>query len=512
MHGSVLGWFISAIRTADVAGKDVLEVGSWDANGAIRPMITIHGPRTYLGVDIQIGPGVDAQVDCEHLTDVLGADCADVVISTEMLEHVTDWQRCVREMIAALRPGGVLLWTTRSIPFAYHEPPDCWRYTPAAMVEIIRRAGLEPQVVCGDPEHPGVFVRAHKPERWPGWTNPELDNVEGVTPVHEPLKILGLPTNADGCGYYRFWQPYNQMNFKSGHLIAIPYPHVTPYEPSLTEVQSMDIVAQQRPTGKRGLDIWKRWKGETLLVYESDDNVVEADTNLQNWQMSRMVETTTECMRLADLVTTTTEYLADKMRKTNPNVVIIPNYVHEDILSIERPQRDQVTVCWAGGSTHLQDLAMIQQPLNAALDQTGADIHFIGEDFRPLFGHRGRFTWFHQNVWEYYANIDGDLAVIPLRPTPFNDARSHIKALEYASLGIPVVASNVPAYRDFVLDGVTGYLVDSEDQWRRRITELASDEDMRTEMGAKAKTIAHNHTIQEHWPQWVRAYEGALNG
>lgn len=512
MHGSVLGWFISAVRNVDIAGKDILEVGSWDANGTIRPMIEIHGPRTYLGVDIQTGPGVDAQVDCHQLTDILGANCADMIVSTEMLEHVRDWKTCIQQMIAALRPGGVLLWTTRSVPFAYHEPPDCWRYTQQAMFDILTRAGLEPQVVCADPEHAGVFVRARKPEHWAGWTNPDLDDIDGVTPVRDPLKILGLPMNADGCGYYRFWQPYKQLDEKSGHLIAIPVPVAAPYEPTLPEIEDMDVVAQQRPSGKRGLGEWRKWKGKTLLVYESDDNVVEADTNLPHWQTSRMVETTTECMRLADLVTTTTPYLAEKMRKTNPNVAVIPNYIHEDLLTVDRPRREQTTICWAGGSTHLQDLAMIQRPLNAALDHTRADIHFLGEDFRPLFGYRGQFTPFQRNVWDYYSAIDGDLAVIPLRSTPFNDARSPIKALEYASLGIPVIASNVEPYRHFVVDGVTGYLVNNEDQWQQRIIELVNDPETRSEMGAKAKAVAHNHTIQEHWPEWVRAYEGAVNG
>jgi hypothetical protein len=475
-------------------------------------MVMIHQPRSYVGVDRQDGPGVDRLVDCEHLTDVFDSNCADVIVCTEMMEHADDWRACVREMVAALRPGGVLLLTTRSVGFAYHEPPDNWRYTQAAFLEILTRANLEPQVVCADPEMPGVFVRARKPEAWSGWLNPDLDDVEGVTPVKEPLKILGLPANADGCGYYRFWQPYKQLTEKSGHLVAIPYPQNVPYDPTLPEVEEMDVVAQQRPHGERGLKEWTRWKGRTKLVYESDDNVSDADTNLPHWQTPRMVNTTTECARLADLVTVSTEPLAERLRRVNDNVLVIPNYVHEDLLRFERPHRDKTTICWAGGATHLQDLAMVQQPLNGVLDTTDADIHFIGEDFRSLFGHRGRFTPFHQSVWSYYGNIDGDLAIIPLRETEFNRARSYIKALEYAALGIPVVASNIEPYRDFVVDGVTGYLANTEAQWSMRVAELVRDPQMCGEMGLKAKELARGYTIQQHWPKWVDAYEGVVNG
>lgn len=512
VHGSVLGWFISAVRPTDVAGKDILEVGSWNANGTIRPMIEIHSPRTYLGVDIQTGPGVDAQVDCHHLTETLGSDCADMVIATEMLEHARDWQTCIREMIAALRSGGILLWTTRGPGFEYHEPPDYWRYTQAALHEVLLRAGLEPQVVCADPEKRGVFVRARKPERWTGWINTDLDDIDGITPTKEPLKIMGLPFHADGCGYYRFWQPYKQLYENSGHTIHIPPAEKAPYIPSFPEVEAMDLVAQQRPAGDWWLKEWRQWKGRTKLVYETDDYVMRVDTNLAHWQADEKVRTTTECVQLADLVTVSTSTLADNLSHYNENVVVIPNFIHEDLLKIERPHRDQITINWAGGSTHLQDLAMIQQPLMAALDTTGADIHFLGEDFRPLFGHRGRFTPFYQDLWEYYQRIDGDLTVVPLRSTPFNDSRSYIKCLEMAGLGIPVVASNVPPYRDFVVDGVTGYLVTTEAQWLRRITDLASDPDMRAEMGAKAKALAQTYTIQENWHHWVRAYEGVING
>ena len=41
----------------------MLEVGSLNVNGSIRPMIESRGPRSYLGVDVLDGPGVDRVVD-----------------------------------------------------------------------------------------------------------------------------------------------------------------------------------------------------------------------------------------------------------------------------------------------------------------------------------------------------------------------------------------------------------------------------------------------------------------
>jgi SAM-dependent methyltransferase len=186
LHASVLNWFAGMSCEEDYAGKDVLEVGSFNVNGSVRPMVEGYDSRTYVGIDRTDGPGVDRVVDVESLTETLGVDCADVLISTEMLEHCTNWRRCVREMVEALRPGGLLLLTTRSGGFPYHCPPDNWRYTLVAMLDIFGgHAGLSVETCVDDPEAPGVFVRARKPSDWSGWLRADLGDVVGVTSTGE---------------------------------------------------------------------------------------------------------------------------------------------------------------------------------------------------------------------------------------------------------------------------------------------------------------------------------------
>jgi glycosyltransferase involved in cell wall biosynthesis len=112
-------------------------------------------------------------------------------------------------------------------------------------------------------------------------------------------------------------------------------------------------------------------------------------------------------------------------------------------------------------------------------------------------------------VGDYYKLYDFDIAIAPLADRPFNKAKSHLKALEAAARGVPIVAQDMEPYREFVVDGVTGYLVRSGEEWTKRLTELIHDEQAREEMGAAAKVVASRYTMQGNWELWQAAYEEA---
>jgi SAM-dependent methyltransferase len=140
-----------------VAGAKVLEVGSYDTTGTVRPVVERLRPQRYVGVDIVPGPGVDFICDVHELAVTFGAASFDIVLATELLEHVRDWRHAVQQMLTVLRPGGLLLLTTRSRGFRFHYGPfDYWRFEAADMEAIFARSELI--ALESDPLAPGVFV------------------------------------------------------------------------------------------------------------------------------------------------------------------------------------------------------------------------------------------------------------------------------------------------------------------------------------------------------------------
>lgn len=162
LHASVLEYVARQVDAHQLAGRSVLEIGSYNVNGSVRHLFT--GP--YFGVDTRPGPGVDLVID-ELQHDYNGGGY-EVVVSTETLEHDPFPWLTLQAAYCAIEPAGHLLVTARAFnqqgcfPFHAHLD-DFWRFSRLGMERLLAHIGFEVLDCSKDPEYPGVFATARRP-------------------------------------------------------------------------------------------------------------------------------------------------------------------------------------------------------------------------------------------------------------------------------------------------------------------------------------------------------------
>ena len=318
-------------------------------------------------------------------------------------------------------------------------------------------------------------------------------------------------TTPGAVSYYRIKLPMEQLAAHGHEVHMIRGADVRP-----PEAAEWPLIIGQRVDKHGALPAWRRFRARSKLVYETDDDVFSVEP--VNWEAygtysrADVQDAVRHAAEVANVVTVTTGPLAQVMRQFNDNVVILPNFLPGWVCDLPRAGRERPVAGWSGGASHGRDIQEIASPLRRFLDRHPSwDAMLQGTDYRPTIRHPrvGFQPWIKitEDDRGYYQALDWDIGLAPMAPGGvFNRSKSHVRALEYAARGIPVVASDCEAYRDFVLHGVTGFLVRYDHEWLKYLGELASDEAMRREMGEKAREHARNFTIEGNWQLWEQAY------
>jgi SAM-dependent methyltransferase len=91
-------------------GKNVIEIGSWDANGSVR---SFFSECRYVGVDIAEGKGVDLVHSGQDVN--FPDNEFDVAISCECFEHNAFWKATFLNMCRMLKSGGLFLMSCATL-------------------------------------------------------------------------------------------------------------------------------------------------------------------------------------------------------------------------------------------------------------------------------------------------------------------------------------------------------------------------------------------------------------
>ena len=256
-------------------------------------------------------------------------------------------------------------------------------------------------------------------------------------------------------------------------------------------------------------------KGNVKFRWRDGENGFDLKANVSRY------DGFVRCVELADMVTTTTDYIADKFRPLNKNVRILPNSIDLGLWKpLRRPAKyaDQVRIGWFGGDSHYVDLLVIKDAIPKILQKYPQARFVIQAPKHPEWVSvfkdipQDRFEWYPWVDLRYYtlflASRHIDIGLCPLADNTFNKCKSSIKWMEFAAFRTPSICQNIPPYSKTIDNGSDGLLADTEQEWVDHISMLIEDRDTRNIMGSSAyDSVARDHELSKNCRLWERAYK-----
>jgi SAM-dependent methyltransferase len=96
----------------------------------------------YIGADL--GENTNAKIQLEPQGKIpLNNASVDLVLSTQVLEHVDDPKLYLTEAARVLKQDGLLILTTHGYWMYHPDPKDFWRWTSAGLKKIVEESGFE---------------------------------------------------------------------------------------------------------------------------------------------------------------------------------------------------------------------------------------------------------------------------------------------------------------------------------------------------------------------------------
>ncbi len=264
-------------------------------------------------------------------------------------------------------------------------------------------------------------------------------------------------------------------------------------EVSAQDLRSARAVFFSRALSRRSVDLMEAArKAGCPTVYDADDNLLLIDQLIadpENPWRRVFGEARTEIEALtrgADLVKVYSRSAVPIFERLNRNVVCIrpprpPVEPGVEPLTVAAPARFGFF-----GSAYKDDefpavAAAVERLVRAG---GGPGFEVVGFVPRPLaqvpgvrwFPWRSRYPEFRR----FLATRGWAAGLAPLRDTEFNRCKAAAKYLEYASLGIAGIYSDVPTYREAVSHRITGLLVEHErpEAWEEAIDLLVRDPEL----------------------------------
>ena len=218
-------------------------------------------------------------------------------------------------------------------------------------------------------------------------------------------------------------------------------------------------------------------KKKVLICYDFDDAVYtysQSDFNLM--------------LQYAAKIIVATPYLQQHIRSYNKSSQVIFSPVDTDLIIPSKDVQPTFTIGWIGSQwtlPYLELLIPVFKTLAAGVSfrllVSGAEMSIPGVEVECV-------PWSEWGELEVLKRID--IGIMPLKNDEWSRMKGGYKLYLYMAAARPMVASPYGINADIIKNGITGFLVESDEEWITAFEKLQNDVVLRRNMGALARQEA----------------------
>ena len=207
--------------------------------------------------------------------------------------------------------------------------------------------------------------------------------------------------------------------------------------------------------------------------------------------------------------TTTTAYLAEKLKERGKQVFIVPNKLSDSDLEIagkinKIPSSDSIRLGYFSGTiSHNKDFATITDALMQVMERyPNVELFLfgpldIGDKLNKFKDRINQLPYVPRcKHFKNIAKVDINLAPLEIS-NPFCEAKSELKFFEAGILKVPTIASATQTFQQAISDGIDGFLAKTTGEWEQKLGQLIENADLRSAMGKEAyEKSLKNYTVK----------------
>ncbi|MFC2053197.1 glycosyltransferase family 4 protein [Chloroflexota bacterium] len=323
------------------------------------------------------------------------------------------------------------------------------------------------------------------------------------------LPLFSVQRPSSRYRIFQFLQPLSEVGIQSKILAA---PERNPwkrllYLPRLTPIiiESDVLFVQKRLLPKLIMHTMERINPR--ILFDLDDAIFLRDQIREKVNMM---------LKSSSIIVAGNEYLANYARKYNQNVEVIPTVVDTNYYypspTISHRNKSKIVIGWIGIDPNRGDLERVKPVMEWLGKKFNGKVvfHIIGN--HPLvFNSKLRVEFIPWRLASARNALQRfDIGLMPLDDTPWNRGKCGLKLIQYMAVGAATVASPVGVNKEITMDGQSGYLATTIEDWREKLARLIEDFDLRIQMGQQGrKRVEQLYSVKAGLPKLIEVLKQA---